>query len=684
MTSSQSIQLGRYLLLDKIAVDGKAEFYKARLADAHGSEKGVLIKKILPHLTVKQGLIKSFMAEAKLGALLKHENVLQVYDFGTTDGAYFVAMEYVCGKNLQIIKSTSKEKNLPISVENALYIIRQILNGLDYAHNLRDSRGEPRHIIHGKMTPDNILVTHHGEVKIKDFSVSAGGAPDSGTQTGMMKGELAYMSPQQIDGKPIDHRSDIFSTGILLYEMATGKQAFKGETMEVFSRVRQAKFEPPENLMHGQHPKLCEIIYRALEKAPEKRYQSAGDMLADLEDVASALSPRPTQQGLAQYMKTLFEEKIGAEESAEKQATQTDVIELPTEETSVEEFIHQEAEETDSVPNLKEQADTVGLPDEQLAATDPVEQSTKPTNADGHHDQEGVQIHSAEPSKTDTDGQAPVYQTLLQTASVGPSRVKRTHPASQKKDKIRKEPSPVVAEAAPPRRKRRGFRYAALAATIVVICAVSVFLFKKGLAMRQRSAVASMNLEAGITALDAGRFAEAAGLFEEALASEPTMIEKVSGPYSRALEGQASGLVKTEPDRAKALLVKAVQLDPDSTSGLSQLGILYLRTREYAKAIIAYQKVAELAPQLPDAFFNLGYIYAINKNYAKAEEMYRHVVELSPAFLDEALFNLAMVQKTQGKRGKCMKNLKLAIMANPGNEQVRKHLKMLRGKWGDI
>jgi len=684
MTSSQSIQLGRYLLLDKIAVDGKAEFYKARLADAHGSEKGVLIKKILPHLTVKQGLIKSFMAEAKLGALLKHENVLQVYDFGTTDGAYFVAMEYVCGKNLQIIKSTSKEKNLPISVENALYIIRQILNGLDYAHNLRDSRGEPRHIIHGKMTPDNILVTHHGEVKIKDFSVSAGGAPDSGTQTGMMKGELAYMSPQQIDGKPIDHRSDIFSTGILLYEMATGKQAFKGETMEVFSRVRQAKFEPPENLMHGQHPKLCEIIYRALEKAPEKRYQSAGDMLADLEDVASALSPRPTQQGLAQYMKTLFEEKIGAEESAEKQATQTDVIELPTEETSVEEFIHQEAEETDSVPNLKEQADTVGLPDEQLAATDPVEQSTKPTNADGHHDQEGVQIHSAEPSKTDTDGQAPVYQTLLQTASVGPSRVKRTHPASQKKDKIRKEPSPVVAEAAPPRRKRRGFRYAALAATIVVICAVSVFLFKKGLAMRQRSAVASMNLEAGITALDAGRFAEAAGLFEEALASEPTMIEKVSGPYSRALEGQASGLVKTEPDRAKALLVKAVQLDPDSTSGLSQLGILYLRTREYAKAIIAYQKVAELAPQLPDAFFNLGYIYAINKNYAKAEEMYRHVVELSPAFLDEALFNLAMVQKTQGKRGKCMKNLKLAIMANPENEQVRKHLKMLRGKWGDI
>jgi serine/threonine protein kinase len=680
MTSSQSIQLGRYLLLDKIAVDGKAEFYKARLADAHGSEKHVLIKKILPSLTQEKELMKSFMDEAKIGAFLKHENIVRIYDLGTTDGAYFVAMEYVFGKNLQVIDSTSKEKGLPISLAHALYITGKILNGLDYAHQLKDDQGNPRHIIHGNIAPDNVLVTLDGEIKLTEFSVSTtGGGQDTRTSKGMMTGKLAYMSPQQIDGKPIDHRSDIFSTGILLYEMATGKQAFKGETTEVFSRVRQAKFEPPENLMHGQHPKLCEIIYRALEKAPQKRYQSAGDMLADLEDVASGLSPRPTQQGLAQYMKTLFEEKIGAEKSAKKQATQTDVIELPTEETSVEEFIHQEAEETDSVPNLKEQADTDGLPDEQLAATDPVEQSTKPTNADGHHDQEGVQIHSAEPSKTDIDGQAPVYQTLLQTACAGPSRVKRTHPASQKRDKIRKKPSPVVAAAAPPRRKRRGFRYAALAATIVVICAVSAFLFKKGLAMRQRSAVASMKLEAGITALDAGRFAEAEGLFEEILASEPTMLDRVSGPYSRALLGEASGLVKTDPDRAKALLVKAVQLDPGSTRGLSQLGLFYLRNRDYAKAANAYQKLADLDPNDPDAFFNLGYIYAVNKHYAKAEAMYQHVVALAPAFLDEALFNLAMVQKTRGKRAECMKNLKQAMMANPGNEEARKYLRMLKG-----
>jgi Flp pilus assembly protein TadD len=120
-------------------------------------------------------------------------------------------------------------------------------------------------------------------------------------------------------------------------------------------------------------------------------------------------------------------------------------------------------------------------------------------------------------------------------------------------------------------------------------------------------------------------------------------------------------------------------LDPDNTGALSQLGLVYLRQGDYAKAIDAFQRVAELDPNGPDAFFNLGYIYAVNKDYAKAEAMYQHVVALAPAFLDEALFNLAMVQKTRGKRAECMKNLKQAMMANPGNEQARKYLRMLRG-----
>jgi tetratricopeptide (TPR) repeat protein len=682
MTQSQPIQFGKYLLLDKIAVDSKAEFYKAKLGAPGGVEKPILIKRILPQLMAEKGLIKSFMNKAKIGAFLKHENIIRIDDVGATDGAYFVAMEYVVGKNLQAIDSTSKEKGLPISLENTLYIIEKILKGLDYAHQLKDDQGNPRHIIHGNIAPDNVLVTHEGDVKMTGFSVSTGGGQNTRTSKGMMTGQLAYMSPQQIDGKPFDHRSDIFSTGILLYEMATGKQAFKGGTTEVFSQVRQAKFEPPEDLMPSQHPKLCEIIYRALEKAPEERYQSAGDMLADLQEVADGISPRPTAAGLAQCMTALFEEKICVEKAADKQGRQTDVIELPTEEVSVEEFVYKEAEGADSITKSEEHSDTEALPDEPSPPTHPVEKPTNGMETGGHHDPEQVPINAAGSSAADMadiDGQAPVYQTLLQMAPAEPSKPKNGIAASPKKYKNPKKPSPVVAEAAPARPKRRGFRYAALAATIVVICAVSAFLFKKGLAMRQSRAAASMKIEAGIKALDTGSFGEAAGLFEEALASAPTLIDRVSGPYSRALQGRASGLVKTDPDTAKALLAEAVQLDPDNTGALSQLGLVHLREGDYAQAIGAFQRVAELDPNGPDAFFNLGYIYAVNKDYAKAEAMYQHVVALAPAFLDEALFNLAMVQKTRGKRAECMKNLKQAMMANPENKQARKYLRMLRG-----
>jgi len=670
------MRFGKYLLLEKMAVDGKAELYKAELTGAQGVEKPILIKRILPHLTAEQGLVQFFLDEAKIGALLKHLNIIEVYDLGTADGVCFVAMEYVCGKNLQVIDSTSKEKGLPISLENCLYITGKILSGLDYAHQLKDPQGNPRHIIHGNMAPDNVFVTSDGEVKISDFSASARSGQDTSTQTGIMTGKLAYMSPQQIDGKPIDHRSDLFSVGLLLYEMATGKQAFTGGTMEVFSQVRQAKFEPPENLMNGQHSKVCEIIYRALEKVPEKRYQSAGDMLADLQEVTDNISPKPTAAGLSEYMSALFNGKSNVEETAHKQGAQADVIELPAEEVSVEEFVYKEAEGTDSLTRAEEPGDRDPLPHEPSDSAVPVKKPSNGEETDGRHDQGEGQSTAAEPSDADSNEPEPAYQTLLETAPAGPSKAERMVAASEE---AREKPSSLAAQAATPRQKGRGFRYVAVAATLVVICAVSAFLFKKGLAMRQPRAGAFMSIEAGIKALEAGRFGAAAGLFEEALASAPTLIDRVSGPYSRALQGRASGLARRDPDTAKALLVKAVQLDPDNTGALSQLGMVYLEDADYAKAIGAYQKVAELDPNGPDAFFNLGYIYAVNKDYAKAEAMYRHVVALAPAFLDEALFNLAMVQKTQGKRAECMKNLKQSMLANPANEQARKYLRMLKG-----
>jgi len=192
----------------------------------------------------------------------------------------------------------------------------------------------------------------------------------------------------------------------------------------------------------------------------------------------------------------------------------------------------------------------------------------------------------------------------------------------------------------------------------------------------------SSKLEAGMNALEEKRFAEAIALFEEILANDPSMMNKVSGDYAGALQGQASELVKTDPQKAKELLLTSAELEPGSVQGHFQLGLLYVREKDYPNAIDTYQKAAELDPQSPETFFNLGYVYAIMKDYSKAKETYGRVVELAPSFLDEALFNLAVVQEKLGKRDMSINYLEQAIRVNPKNRLAKKYLQHLNLKSG--
>jgi len=179
-------------------------------------------------------------------------------------------------------------------------------------------------------------------------------------------------------------------------------------------------------------------------------------------------------------------------------------------------------------------------------------------------------------------------------------------------------------------------------------------------------------------ALKEDRFSEAVALFEEVLDREPALKKDVSGPYARALVGQASMLAEKSPSNAESLLLKAIKSDPKSIQAHFQLGHLYVKQKEFTKAIGVYQSVAKLDPQFPETYFNLAYIYAVKKEYAKAEEMYDRVVELAPPYLDEALFNLAMVQEKQGKRAESIKNLEKALQVNPNNEMAKKYLLKLK------
>jgi tetratricopeptide (TPR) repeat protein len=185
-------------------------------------------------------------------------------------------------------------------------------------------------------------------------------------------------------------------------------------------------------------------------------------------------------------------------------------------------------------------------------------------------------------------------------------------------------------------------------------------------------------IKAARDALQAKQFSSAVVLFEAVLADDKSAIKGFSDAYVEALQGRAEELISTDKESAKGLLLKALDIKPASVAILSKLGFIYLRDNNYAQAIDAYQKVAELEPQQPNAFFNLGYIYAVTEDYARAKEMYARVVQLEPAFIDEALFNLAMVQEQLGERRQCLKSLKQAIKINPDNASALAYLNQIK------
>ncbi|MGA1869404.1 MAG: protein kinase domain-containing protein [bacterium] len=317
MKAFRPVRFGKYLLLDKIAAGGMAELYRAKIMGDEGFEKLIAIKKILPHLTVEESLISSFIHEAKLAALLHHQNIVQIYDFGNIEGFYFISMEYLFGKDLRTVIKKSEQKGELLSLENALYIASRLCSGLFYAHTLKDFHGNPLNIIHRDIGPHNIFITYNGQVKIIDFGIAKTAIQDTHTQTGSIKGKIGYMSPEQALGETIDNRSDIYSLGIVLYEMVTHKGMFEGKNIfQAYAKAREGNFNPPEEVKRDLPPLLYDILRKALASQPIHRYQSADEMLTDLDRCITELSLMQSDRCLSNYMKSLFEDESGVEETA--------------------------------------------------------------------------------------------------------------------------------------------------------------------------------------------------------------------------------------------------------------------------------------------------------------------------------------------------------------------------------
>ncbi len=626
MTEFKPKQFGKYQLLDRIAVGGMAELFRAKLTGAQGFEKLIAIKKILPNLSAEENLVTAFIDEAKLAALLHHENIGQIYDFGSMDDQYFIAMEYLFGKDLRTISRMARKRDLALGMENILYIVSRICAGLDYSHNLKDLQGKPLNIIHRDINPQNILITYEGQVKIIDFGIAKAASHNTQTRENLIKGKLAYMSPEQANGQQIDHRSDIFSTGIILYELLAARRMFTGETMHVLSLVRDAQYDPPEEVIPDLPSKLNAILRQALAKDPADRYQNAGEMLADIEEFMFELSLRPNARSFSGYMKELFEEEYAEEELALWAKTQ--IYEAGEKEPESEPELQDETYET-----------TLILTKEFLL----------------------------EKFKQFKSSFLPLKLNVLKNL-----------PGMGKLRKL-------------------NYRYVALILGLVILAVVADIGYKKLPFTRNQREVSAYptqaaapaepvedtKIAAASTALENKNYILAATLFEEVLASKPSMQKKVAADYARALQGQATDIIEKDIEEAKRLLLKALEIDSGNISCLSQLAYIYMDRKDYHRAIETYLKVTELAPRQPDTFFNLGYVYTVTNKYQEAKAMYGKVVELGPAFTDEALFNLAVIHEKLGERDRCIKKLEQAIAFNPGNKSAKKYLLQLKQGTGD-
>ncbi len=351
----QPVRFGKYLLFDKIATGGMAELYRAKMTGDEGFEKLIAVKKILPHLALEKELVDSFIDEAKLAAHLQHENIIRIYDFGTMEHDYFIAMEYLFGKNLRMVMDAAARREGTLPLEHVLFVIGRVCDGLDYSHDLTDLSGRPLKIIHRDISPPNVFLTYDGVVKIVDFGVAKAASKNTTTQSGIIKGKLAYMSPEQARGEEIDHRSDIFSVGILLYEMVTGERMFTGETMQVLAKVREADFIPAEELKPGLAPEIAALLKKALAPDRNERYQSCGEMLADVEECSYALNLRGSARSLAHYMQALFSELIGEEEKTKRQVIQTEAVkEAPGGTAEADDEADAEADEATTVRSVEQ------------------------------------------------------------------------------------------------------------------------------------------------------------------------------------------------------------------------------------------------------------------------------------------------------------------------------------------
>ncbi len=631
----ESVEFGKYVLLRQIGTGRIGQVWKAKVLGVKGLEKYLAVKKLHPHLSTEKAVIDIFMDAASSLVHLQHENIVRVYDFGTAEGTPYLAMDFIAGRDLARFATALRNKGQALGVEEALYIAIEVCRALEFAHSFKGGDSQPGPIIHGGLRPQNVLITRSGEVRVTDFSISRALFEGLEDKEALFEKTVPYLAPEMVTGEPATPATDVFCLGVLLCELVTGRSLVEGPSSELVRSLNSEDWDPRQLIPEDLAPSLQEILARAIAPKPRERYATAAEMLKALEEYGKEIGAGAEPESLARYMDTLFGDAWADEEQADEETGDGGAEQL--------------AGELAVSPREKEKikvgrgvilAGGIGAaivivilavflwPGKGNRKETPVELARSEQVAQETVPSEQVQVSSAQTSEEPREAEQPEAQPPSSEEQVGQEQAGFQEETEQPQGMEERNPK----------------------------------------------------VEQAMKALEQEKYGEAVRIFQEVLSEAPGLKEKISAPYAEALVGEAVRIEDKKPARARRLLLKAVELNPDSVEGNFHLGLLYVEAKKYGKAIERYNKVIKLDPQYADAYFNLGYVYAVTKKWDKAEKMYQEVVKLAPPYLDEALFNLAMVQRRLGKRDACIENLKRAVIVNPKNKLAKKYLQKMTGK----
>ena len=309
---------GKFYLLQRLAVGGMAEIYRAKLVGAAGFEKELAVKRVLAARAQNDGFIRMLVNEAKLTAQLTHSNIAQIYECDVVGDTYYIAMELVYGVTMKEVMTSFARAGAPLEPEQAIFLVLQLLQGLDYAHRKTGGDGEGLKIVHCDVSPDNALVSWEGELKLLDFGIARAVAGLSNYKEGMLMGKLGYVAPEQASvERTWDHRVDLFAAGIVLYELLTGQKPFpKATDVPSLIASRKAKVPPPSDIDDRLPRELDAILTRALACDPDDRYPSARAFADALVDVLFPTPHSAIQELLGRRMRSVFAERIARQRAA--------------------------------------------------------------------------------------------------------------------------------------------------------------------------------------------------------------------------------------------------------------------------------------------------------------------------------------------------------------------------------